>query len=162
MHVADRTLLVNFGSGVSPNLDYQLRAYQTADACRWASIIQELAADSRVSRDDLVARWAQRYPRHVQLTGRYNIRSRIKKMMPLLKVAGIVATEVTGVVGVDAADTIVLNPAYLAIAASNLAIVEDSDGANVVPGSWPSCPNVPEYLRATQAKRVQKLAANGS
>lgn len=138
------------------NPRYELRAYESADACRLASIILGLMAGAagrtRFTRDEVAAVWAKRYPRHAAQSGSRSIRSRIGKFLSTFKVAGMVQ--------VNGDDITVVNPARVAMSARNLAIVEDSQGMAKEPADWERRPEAPEHLHAVQAPlEVSRLEA---
>lgn len=132
-----------------PYLRNALRAFETPNACRLAAILKELADENRgASRDDIVARWAQLYPRHTMHTGRRSIRNRIGKILHLLRTAKIARA--------DGDRIVVIDPAMLEIAVANLAIVVDEDGVAIPRHHLQKRPNVPAYLQALQ-QRVAEL-----
>ena len=138
------------------NPRYELHAYESTDACRLAFVLQELMADAggrtRFTRDEVVAHWAKRYPRHAAQSGSRSIRSRIGKFLSTFKVAGMVQAD-------DDSITVV-NPERLAMSARNLAIVEDSQGMAKEPADWERRPEAPEHLHAVQAPlEVSRLEA---
>lgn len=126
------------------NLRYELRAFEDKDACRTAALIVALAGEppAPVSRSAIAMRWAQIYPRHATLTGRRNIRSRIKDGLNKLAVAGVVRRGDGLVYVIDAG--------RLAMSAGNLRILVDDDGAAIPPAQWVRRPAAPLHLHHVQ------------
>lgn len=128
----------------SPDLRFELGAYEMTDACRLASILIELASESApaVSRKAIAERWAERYPRHQSQKGSRNVRGRISNVMRRLKVAGMVTTS-EGTVEVISFERLI-------ISAQNLPLLEDENGVALDPAQWRKRPVAPPHLRAVQ------------
>lgn len=127
------------------NLRYELRAYEEPDSCRLASILQEMLTQGRtaVTRDEIASLWAERYPRHVPMTGRRKIPTRVSGALSLMRTAQIVQTQDPDIVTI-------VDRESLGLAATNLQIIEDSEGMYIRPGLWSSRPTVPSHLLPAQ------------
>ena len=136
-----------------PNLNAHLRAYTHADSCRLASMLLELEAGTGrpVTRHALADLWTARFPRHADLVRHPNktIRHRISNAAGRMRGVGILrpvdggkAFEITDRDG-------------LLMAARNLAVAQDAQGAAVLPRRWTRLPEVPPHLAALLATRVQ-------
>ncbi|HSE61185.1 MAG TPA: hypothetical protein VLA88_02735 [Candidatus Saccharimonadales bacterium] len=139
-------------------LRFELRAYEDKNACRLASILQEMAAgpSAAFSRPDLASMWAARYPRHAVQTGKNSIRNRISRAAGMLAAAEIV--EIT-----DNKALVIRNPERLALAAANLDIVQDDKGVAIRPLLWARRPAVPAHLRVLQdALEKERLRAQAA
>lgn len=128
---------------MSPRSD--LRAYEGADCCRAARILVDLAAEgvAPASRDALAERWAARYPRDRELTGKRAIRDRLSTALGFLAFAGLVDRH-------EDRSVSILDHDRLAMASRNLDIVESADGETLRTRQWSRRPEVPERLRGQQ------------
>jgi len=142
----------------SVNLRYELRAYESTDACRLAWFLGQLTADpgQLVARDKVANLWAERYPRHQEQTGNNNVRGRISGALSLLKIAVIARPE-------EPSNIVVVDPVRLNMAAGNLTIVEDSEGRAIRPGLWSGRPLAPPHLHEVQAllEQARQSAPSG-
>jgi hypothetical protein len=142
-------------TSAEPNLRYELRAYETANSCRLASILTELMTEppTPIDRDAVASRWEARYPRHMAMTGSSNVRSRVTRGLSLLATANIAkGYEVNELRVIEVNDK-----DRLALAAGNLAIVEDDQGVALPPSSWSTRPRVPDHLLEVQSALEQQL-----
>lgn len=128
----------------TPNLRFELRAYEDTDCCRLANFILGLTTEPPlpVKRDQVISLWREGYPRHAEITGRRSVPRRVGDALWTLKVA-----EIARVIDHEIE---VVNLEYLQMSAGNLAIVEDAEGVAVPPGRWTERPVVPPHLLATQ------------
>lgn len=134
------------------NLRKELRAYELANACRLASVLLELTTGSvsSVTRDEVAARWAERYPWHATQGGR-SIRNRISNVIGLLREAQMVTTQGDSIV--------IVSELRLRVSASNLSVVVDGDGASIRPALWRRRPAAPNYLWELQQELEQGRTA---
>jgi hypothetical protein len=126
------------------NLRFQLRAYESANACRLAKILEELAASGgrSFSRDDIADHWARLFPRNAGQTGKRSIRSRISRSIGPMRTAGMIT--------VDGDDITAADLDLLAMSARNLPCVTNDEGDSVPPREWSSRPEVPTHLQPVQ------------
>lgn len=120
------------------NPRYVLRAYESPDASRLATIL--LAPGD----DPAPEVWARMWPRHAEVTGRQRIARRITQALSLLKVAGAAHG--------DGPDIVVDDADLLRHIAENLSALTDADGVALPPSRWTTRPWTPEWLRGLQAE----------
>jgi hypothetical protein len=135
------------------NRRFLLRAFETTDAARVATILLQIGKPA-TTRDEIRQRWAAWRPVDAQSTGSRSVSSRMNRGLHLLSVAGVVQREDRRVVILDAV--------LLAMAARNLEILQDADGMSLPPSQWVRRPEAPESLRDIQDVLESKRLSEAS
>jgi hypothetical protein len=127
-----------------------LRAYEQPLAVRIAKIIVEYLAENgrtgsqEISRAEIARVWGIAWPRDTAGRGQNSIPSMIRRNLATLEFAGMIRREGT------AGPIVALDQSRLAMAAGNLAVVEDEHGKRIPRDQWRRLPDVPDELVEAQ------------
>lgn len=125
------------------NRRFMLRAYEEANPVRLAWVLADLDDGGPISRDAIIERWLEAWPRFIGRTGKGSVPARIGRAAMTHRAAGILGEARDG--WFDIADR-----GKLTIAAGNLSLVTDEDGVALPPSRWSHRPAAPGELMLEQ------------